>query len=173
MKLAKREKYLVTMAACALGLFLIFELLVFPFFEERDRLRRGIEAKKEALEEMAALRAEYQSYESSASGLEQRLDRRRREFTLFSFLDRAAGNADIKDQIKSMKPSASEGKGPYKESMVEMKLEMVTLKQLLDYLYRIELPEQVIQVKRISIKKNKKELGYLDAILQVLTLERR
>jgi hypothetical protein len=52
-----------------------------------------------------------------------------------------------------------------------MKLEQITLKQLVDYLYRIESPEQLISIKRISIKENKGESGYLDAVLQVLTFQ--
>ena len=70
-----------------------------------------------------------------------------------------------------MKPSASKSTGPYKESMVEMKLEGITLKQLVNYLYRVESPENVISIKRISIKENKRETGYLDVILQVLTVQ--
>ena len=53
--------------------------------------------------------------------------------------------------------------------MVEIKLEAITLKQLVDYLYRVELPESAICIKRISIKENKRESGYIDAVLQVVT----
>jgi len=70
-----------------------------------------------------------------------------------------------------MKPSTSAGPEPYKESLVEIKLELVTLKQLIDYLYRIESTENVVIVKRFSANENKKKDGYLDAILQVLTFE--
>ncbi len=70
-----------------------------------------------------------------------------------------------------MKPSVSAGPGPYKESLVEMKLEAITLKQLIDYLYRIESPDDVVSIKRASISENKRESAYLDAILQVLTFQ--
>ena len=55
--------------------------------------------------------------------------------------------------------------------MVEMKLEAITLPQLVGYLYRIESPDDVVNIKRISISENKKEQGYLDAILQVITFQ--
>jgi hypothetical protein len=45
------------------------------------------------------------------------------------------------------------------------------LQQLIGYLYRIESPDHVVSIKRISIRENKKESGYLDAILQVLTFQ--
>ena len=90
---------------------------------------------------------------------------------LFSFLEKSAGDAELKGHIKYMKPSTAQSAGPYRESKVEMKLEQVTLKQLVDYLYRIESPEKLISIKRISIKENKGESGYIDAVLQVLTFQ--
>ena len=70
-----------------------------------------------------------------------------------------------------MKPSISKEEGSYQETMVEMKLEALTLEQLVRYLYRIEIPIDLIVIKRISIQANKREKGYLDAILQVLTYQ--
>ncbi len=68
-----------------------------------------------------------------------------------------------------MKPSVFQGTGPHKKSMVEMKLEKITLKQLMGYLYRIELPENTVSIENISIRENKRETGHLDAVLKVLT----
>ena len=103
--------------------------------------------------------------------MDRLLTRRKKGFTLYSFLERAAGEAEVKDHIKYIKPSASKGKGPYKESMIEMELNAITLNQLVGYLYRIESPENVMKIKRISITENKKGPGYIDAILQVLTFQ--
>ena len=154
-KLAKREKYLVSLAACAVAIFLLFQFLVFPFFEERKRIQRGIRAREEGLKEIVRLGAEYQVHKKGFQGITQILARRKKGFTLFSFLEKAAGEAELKGHIKYMKPSDSKGTGPYKESMVEMKLEGITLNQLVGYLYRIESPENIVSIKRISIQENK------------------
>lgn len=171
MKLAKREKYFISIAVCAIAIFLMFQFLIFPFFEEKKRIHRGIRTKAEGLEEMTRLGAEYRVHKKGFQGIKQILARRKKGFTLFSFLEKAAGETELKGHIKYMKPSSSQGTGPYKESMVEMKLEGITLNQLVGYLYRIESPENIISIKRIAIKENKKEPGYLDAILQVLTFQ--
>ena len=52
-----------------------------------------------------------------------------------------------------------------------MKLESITLDQLTRYLYRIESPGDLVNIRRITISANKKEAGYLDAILQVFTFQ--
>ena len=172
MKLAKREKYFIGMGGAALGIFFLVQLLVFPLLENRERLLRGVEAKEAGLRDMLRMKAEYQTDQSGSQGIERSLAKRKRGCTLFSCLEKAAGAAEVKENIKYMKPSKSKGSGPYKESMVEIKLEMITMKQLVGYLHRIESPRNVTSIKRISIKGNKKEPGYLDVVLQVLTLNK-
>jgi len=171
MRLARRERYLVSLAACCIAIFLVFQFLVFPFFENRRRIQRGLKAKEKGLEEIMKLKADYQAYQKGSQNIQQALAKRKEGFTLFSFLEKAAGEAEVKARIKYMKPSVSSGTGPYKESMVEMKLEVITLPQLVGYLYRIESPDDLVSIKRISISENKKEQGYLDAILQVITFQ--
>lgn len=169
MQLAKREKYLIFLAVIVIVLALIIELAVMPFVERRDRYAAGVKAKQVNLEEMVQLRQEYLALQQDADLLALRLAGRQKSFTLFSFLEKAAGQAGVKEKIKYMKPSASSGKGPFKESLVEMKLEKITLGQMVGYLKLIESPEMLVSIKRISIQTNKKETQFLDAILQVLT----
>ena len=171
MKLARREKYLVSAGVGFVLIFLLFQFLIFPFFESRRRMGSGLKAKERGLDEIMKLRAEYQTYQNSSQGIQQVLGKRRRGFTLFAYLEEAAGKAEVKTNIKYMKPSTSSGTGPYKESTVEMKLEAVTLEQLAGFLYRIESPDNLVNIKRISINENTKEKGYLDAVMQVLTFQ--
>jgi len=170
MKLAQREKNLIAAATCVVVVALLLQLVVFPLIDNRRRVQRGIEAKTEALRTMATLSDDYARLQEDALGTKQRLAGRQKNFTLFSYLEKAAGEAAVKKQIKYMKPSASSVKGPFKESLVEMKLERVTLKQLTGYLQKIESPQDLVSIRRISIQSSKGEDGYLDAVLQVLTL---
>jgi general secretion pathway protein M len=171
MKLGKREKYLVWLGTGSVAVFLLFQFLIFPFFEDRDRTRKGVRAREAGLKEIIMLSAEYDALKRSTQGIGKILAGRKNTFTLFSFLDSAAGDAEVKQYIKYMKPSVSQDTGPYKESMVEMKLDGITLKQLVGYLYRIESPENAISVKRVSIKESKGAAGYMDVILQVVTFQ--
>jgi general secretion pathway protein M len=173
MKIAKRERHLLMLAAGVIVSILLFELMIRPFFAEKKRLDKGVVTKRVELEELTRKSAEYQALRTNEQDIRTRLSKRQQTVTLFAFLEQEAEKGGIKGKIEYMKPSVSDGEGPYKESLVEMKLQGVTLKQLTGYLYRIESPEQIIGVKRISIKEDKKESGYLDVILQVLTLEEK
>ena len=169
MQLAKREKYFIALAAIVIVFAFVILFVIMPFFEKRERYRNNVAVQQNNLQEMVALRQQYLLLQQDSDTLVQRLAKRSNTFTLFSFLENAAGNAGVKDNIKSMKPSASTGKGPFKESLVEMKLERVTLGQMVGYLKLIESPENLVSVKRVSIQANKKETQFLDVILQVLT----
>jgi len=169
MQLAKREKYFIALAGTVIVLALVIEFVIAPFFEKKETLQLNLAAKKNSLQEMAALHQEYLGMQQDTNTLARRLASRPENFTLFSYLEKAAGDAGIKDNIKYMKPSASTGKGSFKESLVEMKLEHITLGQMVSYLKLIESPDKLVSIKRISIQSNTKETSYLDAILQVLT----
>jgi len=170
MKLGRREKLSVSLGGGFIALFLIVQFIVFPFLDKREAMKRGIEAKWSGLKEIRMLKTEYEAYRKGALGMQSHLARREKGFTLFSFLEQAAGTAGVKDHIKYMKPSDAPGDGRLKESMVEMKLDRINLKQLVDYLYLIESPEQVVSIKRLSITDAKGAAGYLDAVMQVLTI---
>jgi general secretion pathway protein M len=172
MQLAKREKYLIGLAVVVIAVAVLIQLIVLPFFDKRERLHDVVEARAKNLQEIVQLSQEYKALKEDSEMLTRRLASRPKNFTLFSFLEKAAGEAGVKNNIKYMKPSASTGKGEFKESLVEMKLEKITLKQLEGYLKRIESPGDIVSVKRISIQANKKETQYLDAILQVLTFSK-
>jgi general secretion pathway protein M len=171
MKLARREKIFIYSASALIFLFLIIELLIVPLIDKKAEWKREIIAKERGIEELEEMSRKYQKMDKLSGDITEVLSGRKRGFTLFSFLETAAGQAGVKSNIKDMKPSESKGSNDYTEVMVEMKLEAVTLDQLTEYLYLIENPDQLIFVKRISLTDNKREKGHLDSILQVLTFK--
>ena len=101
------------------------------------------------------------------------MDGRRKGFTLFSFMEDAAGKSGIKSKIAYMKPSVQSIKdSTLKQSSIEMKLESITSEELVDYLYNIETRDPLIFVRRLSLFKSSGSDGSIQAVLQVETIER-
>lgn len=172
MKLSKRERYAVFAAIVFISIFVVVQFIVFPFAEKKKRTENSLKAKAKVLEEMYVLKSEYEALTNQAGSWEKHIRGRERGFTLFSFLDKLAGETGIKDNIAYMKPSKSDQKDSrYKRSLVEMKLQGINLKQLTPYLYKIETSENNIFIKRISINKKGKNKEFVDAVLQVETFE--
>ena len=172
-KLTRREKYSLYALSSVICLFVVFQFLVFPSLDKRERLKRTLQTKTDILEKMTALQSEYNTIKKRTELSKSRFAGRDTGFTLFSFLDKLTGKAGIRNHVTYMKPSTSVQKNsPFKISQVEMKLQGLTLQQLNSYLYMVETSKNMINIKRLSISKTGKIENLIDAVLQVETAEK-
>jgi len=170
--LNQREKYVICAASGLIALFILIHIIISPLMNKRDRLTRTLEAKTKILEEMRILQTEYAIISERARLSKKRFNARNKDFTLFSFLDRLADRSGIKNHITYMKPSTSaREKSGFKISKVEMKLQGITLKQLTSYLHGVEISKNILRIKRISIVKTSIKDEYINAVLQIETVE--
>jgi general secretion pathway protein M len=171
-KMNKRERYAIMLAAGVIGIFLIVTFIVEPFLSKTDQLKKSLNDKAVILEQMRQLQSEYDILTQKAQVSKALFSRREKGFKLYPFLGQLASEAGIKDQVSYMKPSTKVQKNsPYKISRVEMKLDAITLKQLMTYIYGVETSKNMVDIKRISISKKDKKQGLLTAVLQVETVE--
>ncbi|MDD3619593.1 MAG: type II secretion system protein GspM [Desulfobulbaceae bacterium] len=171
-KVSRRDRMVLAAGGTVLLIFFVFQLGIFPLLDKRSQLRRGIETREEALVQMRDLQARYRELHGKANALLDQLGSREANFSLFSFLEQMAAKSEIKQNIAYMRPSTTAGEGPFRETLVEMKLQEVTLKQLVDFLILVEAPEKIVALKRISIQENTQRKGALDVIMQVVSLDR-
>lgn len=172
-KLTKRERYSIYALSGAIFVFIIIQFIVFPSIDKRKRLVRELQVKTNVLSEMMTLKSDYGEIEKSTRSASARFAGREKGFTLFSFLDKLTGEAGIKEYVTYMKPSTTVQKdSPYKISQVEMKIQGLTLQQLTTYLYMVETSQNMVRVRRLSIVKAGKPEGFIDAVLQVETIEK-
>jgi general secretion pathway protein M len=167
--LTRREKLSILAGTSAVVIFIVVQFCVVPLLNGKAKMRRSIQTNERMLKEIIELRTDYCSFKDSADTVGAALMQRNKNFTLFSFLERQAGRAGVKANIAYMKPSTATEAGPFKESIVEMKLEDITLKQIIDYLYFIESPKDLVRIKRISIKQSKNNRQSLTVLIHVVT----
>lgn len=170
--IARREKYAIGLAAGIIAIIIVIQLIISPILNKKRRLDRQIEAQGKTLQDMLELKSEYETIKKMTDAAKTSVAGRNSGFTLFSFLDNLAGQAGLKDRIAYMKPSTSiQEDGPFKISIVETKLQAITMKQLTAYIYRIETSRNMVRIKRLSITKTGKQAGTIDAVLLVETFE--
>ena len=168
--LSAKDRRALIIGITALVVFVLVQFVLFPLLDGRKRLERGIRAKEKGLLEMRVMQKSYGQRSQQNNSLAEQVSRRSAGFGLFPFLEKKAAEARVKENIAYMKPSDPSGEGDLQQTMVEMKLKSVNLKQLVAFLERIESPRNIVEVKRISIQENKKEKGSLDVIMQVISL---
>lgn len=170
--LNKREKMAVSAAAAAIVIFVVLQFFVFPLFEKNDRLSRTLATRQQELQEIRMLQAEYRQTTQKADQWQRHKKQRPRGWTLFSFLETLAGKTDVKKHIAYMRPTTNAQKdSPYRLSMVEMKLQDITMAQLLAYLHGVETSRYMISIKRLSISKGEKKADLINTVFQAETLE--
>lgn len=173
-KISRRDRMVLAIGVAAVLLFLLLQFVVFPLLASRDRLKKGLAVREKAVVEMDDLQGRYRELHGKANALQEQLAGRAAGFSLFAFLEQMAAQSEVKQSIAYMKPSESAADdGPFKEVLVEIKLQDISLKQLVDFLKLIEAPDKIVALKRISVQEGKKEKGTLDVIMQVVSLDRK
>jgi hypothetical protein len=170
-QLTKSQKLTVTAGLAFAGGVLLIQFAVVPYFEARQNVRRAIAANEKVLRELGVLGAEYGVLRQRSEKIRRVIERRPPGFALISYLEKRAGEAAVKANIRSMNPLPSASAGTYEETAVEMKMDKLTMKQLTDFLYLAESPEEMIRIRRISLVKMKESQEYLSALIQMFTYQ--
>lgn len=171
-KLNSRERWILFGGMGFVLCFLVLQLVILPVLDARSQLEKSITRKKQELIEIRALQQEYRTLKSKEGTIQARISQRESGFTLFTFLDQQANKAKVKKQIKYMKPSTVDG-DELNEAMVEMKLQQITLTDLVGFLRLVESEKNVVFIRRFSIQESGDAQGYFDSILQIVTFEKK
>ena len=169
-KLSKRDRNALFLLSAALLLLFLYAIVLSPLLNKRNRLERGIRIKEVGLVEMRQVQTNISQLSQQNNTLGQRVAQRPETFGLFAFLEQKGAESRVKENILYMKPSDPVGEGELQQVMVEMKLQGVTLGQLVSFLELIEAPKNIVELERISIVVNKKDMGSLDAVMRVVSL---
>ncbi len=170
MPLNKRDQTALIIGGIGLLLFLCVQFGVYPLYEKKQRLERVLITKQKNLVQMKEMQAQLAQLSSLGNDLILKLEKRNKNFSLFSFLEERAGKIGIKNKIAYMKPSDSVNGESYRQVLVEMKLQAINLNQLVSFLKEIEQPQKLVALQRISIQENKRNRATLDVIMQVVSV---
>lgn len=169
-KLDKKQRYMVAAAAAFVLIVLIFELIIFPFWEAKAKARQNISVNQKKLEEIIKLDAEFALYEAKIAKIKQVMSRRTADFSLFSYLEKKVTQAGVRGNIKYMNSSRGAQSAAFEESLIDMRLDKITIKQLTDFLYFAESPADLVKIKRITVSKMKESPEYLSAQIQIASV---
>ena len=167
---SKREINVLTIGGIFLIVFVAVRFFYSPSIEKRNNLERILFEKQASLEEMVLLEQQFMAVSNSFDTNTQVLANRKKGFSLFSFLDSHAQKSGVKENVAYMKPSTKKlEKSVYTLAIVKVKLKQVYLKELVDFLYHIELSNNAVTITSLSLIKAGKEKEKLDAVIETQT----
>ena len=150
-QLQPRERLFLGGGVAVLVLFLFFKVAIDPLFKHSADLDRQIISARRQLAELRTMQQEYQRQKSVVDTINNQL-KQQQNFAIFSRLEEFAGQTGIRNKILYMKPTVSTPSEVYNEESVEIKMEGVTLEQLVRYLHQVENSPQLLKIKRLEIK---------------------
>lgn len=168
-KLAKRERLLLSGGIVLLLLLIFFQLLSSGHKRMRT-LERVSEKLEKDLKEMYRLQNRYLALEERLKSFEERIITRPANFTLFFHLEDLASQAGIEERIDYLKPEERIVSERYRRSLVRVKLRGITLGQLTKYLYSIESSPHSLEIRRLHIAPQYTKQGLLNVTFEVSTL---
>jgi general secretion pathway protein M len=150
-QLQPRERLFLGGGVAVLVLFLFFKVAIDPLFKHSADLDRQIVTARRQLDDLRTMQQEYQRQKSVVDTINNQL-KKQQNFAIFSRLEEFAGQTGIRNKILYMKPTVSTPSEVYNEESVEVKMEGVTLEQLVRYLHQVENSPQLLKIKRLEIK---------------------
>jgi hypothetical protein len=170
-KISVSQQHYLIAGAFFIVVFLLFQLVIFPLWDVREKMANSIKINEKALKEMTVLGAEYHVLKQRAEAVQRALAARPVEFSLFSYLEKKAGEIQLKSHIKYINPMKGAKTGAYEESIVEMRLDSMTMKQLTDFILAVESSKDLVRINKISISKMKENPDYLTTTIQAMTYQ--
>ena len=163
------QRQLIWIAATVVVLLAVSQWLIRPIIRKRAKLATNIQRSEKRLQELVRLEQLYRKMQVENTRVEKNLRNRKRDFTLFAFLEGLAGRDGIKGQIEFMRPSVKSLGDMHQEEQVEMRLKRVSLDRLIPYLYHIETAPEQVRIRRLTIRPQKRDKSQLEVTLVVVT----
>jgi len=171
MQLQGRDRKLAVVAAALVAGWLAWYLWVGPSLEQAAQAQSQIARKEKQLKELMALRTKLDELRSLRAALEARVSRRGKEFNLAAALQEAAGRAGVAASVKGSTEAPPLMEGRYRRRAVEVRLEELTMDQLIGYLYEVDDPASMVRIDRLEVRPRADNPYYLDVSLTVSTID--
>ncbi|MFZ5861252.1 MAG: type II secretion system protein GspM [Nitrospirota bacterium] len=167
----ERERVVLGVGGAAAALLAVYGLVVDPLLERSARLDRRILHRQEDLDRVTRLGAEYRVAVDQVAVLDHRVANTG-AFALLSFLEESASVQQIRNRLTSIRPQPAQTSAPYREVTAEVKLEAITLAQIVAYLERLDRAPQRLRIKSLRLKTRYADPKLLDGSFVVSTYER-
>lgn len=170
MNLTQREKQIIAVGAVLFGLIVAFQVFVRPAISRVRTLKRVVSDKQQLLGELRAKSEQYKAVSRELEKIRLKMERQPEERKILSFVERLQKDSGLMQKVVYMKPSAMTVKDVYEQKTIEIKLQSITLDQLIQFLLKIESSELTIGIRTLEIKRGLRDSGLLDTTIQLVSL---
>lgn len=169
MSLTQREKQFLTAGAILFGLIVIFQVFARPAISRIRNLKRLVSDKRKVLGELRVKSEQFNNISKELEKVRLEMGRRPEEGKILSSIESIQKDTGLMQKVVYMKPSTMIVNDKYEQITIEIKLQSITLEQLIQFLLKIESSESVIGFKRLDIKRGVRDFNLLDTTVQLVS----
>lgn len=169
-RLSPRERQFVAAAGATLVSTLLYLLIIDPLWQRQTDLRARVVAKERELQDIVALRQEYVTAKNIVDHMQSATGA---DFSPVSFLETLASTTVGQDKVAAITPANRETQGNATLETIELKLSGVSLRELVELLYKIDTTGAMLRPTKLSIKKRYKDPYTFDVLLSTVAISAR
>ncbi|MGC1455366.1 MAG: type II secretion system protein GspM [Nitrospirota bacterium] len=147
MKLEQRDKKTLIIGGIAAAIILLYVFVVSPLTSDLARKRELLPKKERDLVEMRVLKDQYLEMQKR---LQQAQAAAAKRGPLLTEIENITKRANLASKMVSLKPQEGVQTEEFKESIVEIRLDSVTLYDIVNYLYQLE--QDGLRIKKLNFK---------------------
>jgi type II secretory pathway component PulM len=147
MKLEERDKKILIYGGIAAALILLYAFVLSPVYSELARKRDAIPKKERDLADMRVLKDQYLDMQQRLQQLQAAAAKRG---PLLTEIENITKRANLSSKIVSLKPQAGVQSATFKESIVEVRLDNITLYDIVNYVNQLE--KATLRIRKLYFK---------------------
>jgi type II secretory pathway component PulM len=147
LKLEERDKKVLIFGGVAAALILLYAFVLSPLITDLSLKRELIPKKEKDLEEIKALRTQYHDIQQRLQEAQAAAAQRG---PLLTDIENITKRANLTSKIVSLKPQAGVQAANFKESIVEVRLENITLYDIVNYVNQLE--KATLRIRKLYFK---------------------
>lgn len=171
-KLERRERVLVQIAGVLVALFIAFNFIYLPIQDAIGGLGDRILERQHDAVDVAHMMRTYQRLRIDLSTMRSRTVASSGNFSLFSVVEQALTRAPGKDKIGSITPAEKTIPGGLKQYTIELKLNAVSLPQVVDTLYGLSALSVPVTVSTLHVTRRSQDQHSFDVEMTCVALGR-
>ncbi|HUJ18085.1 MAG TPA: type II secretion system protein GspM [Nitrospirota bacterium] len=162
MKLEERDKKVLIYGGIAAALILLYALVLSPLYGDLSRKRDAIPKKERDLADIRVLKGEYLEMQQRLQQLQAVAAQRG---PLLTEIENITKQTNLTSKIVSLKPQTGVQSATFKESVVEVRLDNITLYDVVNYVNRLE--KATLRIRKLYFKPRFDNPKFLNATILV------
>ena len=170
-RLARREKLLAAGLVIFIASWSLFTVAVKPALARIETLDRVIPENQQELEKLRAISKKYILLSSRLDNLHTNIASAKETIELLPFLESLIDECGLARNLETMKRDVLQIDTNYSETIVEVRLESLSLGELVDFLHKVKSSQVRARIKSIYIKRNMTNKNLLDSVIEIHNAE--